>query len=574
MVQAPQDIAAVNSRLDDFLDAAGSLTTIDCVSQHVLESLAKDFSLTDTLKAIVKSDPALTVAVLTSTANTSNQPLTLEQAWQTLPPGRIIASVLATAVHSIDVGSQATQVPQIDRAELWRHSLAVALISRATAGQLWNAEEDSESAYLGGLLHDIGKLVLSGSMPKGLARSWRLARTSDSDLLDAERRVFEFDHTALGRRLAQRLSLSPIVSKCIWLHHLSCQVLSEQSVVPVIFADTLARELSLGQSGNLNLPVTAAEMAGHIGLSPDFLADLRRSIPGELDDAVRLLGLDEPFRPARYMQHLARVVSNIADLQTQLSKTQSDLVEAEDLSLRFAEITRRAAQMFDRKTLDAELAQVASGAAHELNNPLAVIAGRSQILAQQETDPAKKEALELIDQQARQASAITSDLLAAVEPPAPKLQATLLVPIIRKLCAALAGKVQTTNSEVIFDLSDDLPPAFIDPDMFEKSLLEILKNALAALGSQPGRIRVSCHLDQLQEKLLLEVADSGIGMEATVARNVYVPFFSSLPAGRGRGLGLSLAKTFVEANQGRLWLRSHPGEGTTVWMALPLAKEG
>ena len=450
----------------------------------------------------------------------------------------------------------------------------MALISRATAGQLWTAEEDSESAYLGGVLHDIGKLVLSGSMPKGLARSWQLARTSDSDLLDAERRVFEFDHTALGRRLAQRLSLSPIVSKCIWLHHLSCQVLSEQSVVPVIFADTLARELSLGQSGNLNLPVTAAEMAGHIGLSPDFLADLRRSIPGELDDAVRLLGLDEPFRPARYMQHLARVVSNIADLQTQLSKTQSDLVEAEDLSLRFAEITRRAAQMFDRKTLDAELAQVASGAAHELNNPLAVIAGRSQILAQQETDPAKKEALELIDQQARQASAITSDLLAAVEPPAPKLQATLLVPIIRKLCAALAGKVQTTNSEVIFDLSDDLPPAFIDPDMFEKSLLEILKNALAALGSQPGRIRVSCHLDQLQEKLLLEVADSGIGMEATVARNVYVPFFSSLPAGRGRGLGLSLAKTFVEANQGRLWLRSHPGEGTTVWMALPLAKEG
>jgi signal transduction histidine kinase len=138
----------------------------------------------------------------------------------------------------------------------------------------------------------------------------------------------------------------------------------------------------------------------------------------------------------------------------------------------------------------------------------------------------------------------------------------------------LAGKAQATNSEVISDLSDDLPPALIDPDMFEKSLLEILKNALAALGSQPGRIRVSCYLDQLQEKLLLEVADSGIGMEATVARNVFVPFFSSLPAGRGRGLGLSLAKTFIEANQGRLWLRSHPGEGTTVWMALPLAKEG
>ena len=63
-------------------------------------------------------------------------------------------------------------------------------------------------------------------------------------------------------------------------------------------------------------------------------------------------------------------------------------------------------------------------------------------------------------------------------------------------------------------------------------------------------------------------------MDPTVARNAFVPFFSFAPAGRGRGLGLTRAKAFVEANQGRLWLRSHPGQGTTVWMALPLTKDG
>ena len=574
MAQEPQDIAVATSRLYDFLDAAGPLTTIDCVGQRVVSLLAKNFDLTDALKDIVKLDPALTVAVLSTAAKSVGRSMKLEEAWEVLPPGRIVSSVLTTAVASIDVRAQTRQDPQVDRLGLWRHSVAVALISRAVSEQLGDDEEDGEGAYLAGLLHDLGKLILAGSMPKGLGRCWQLARNSDFDILEAERQVFEFDHTALGQRLAQRLSLPADVSTCIWLHHLSHQLLSEQSIRPVIFADTLARELSLGQSGNLNLPVTAAEMAEEVGLSPDFLADLQRRIPEELDDAGQLLGLDEPFRPGEYVQDLAKVLSNIGELQTLSAKMRDELAEAEDLCRRFAEITRRAGQMFDRKALDAELAEVASGAAHELNNPLTVISGRSQILAKQETDPDKKEALELIDQQARRASAIASELLAAVEPGEPKLEATDVVPIIRKLCAALAGKAQSTNSEVIFDLPDELPPAFIDPDMFEKSLLEILKNALASLGQEPGSIRVDCRLDQLQEKLLLEVADSGIGMDARMARNAFVPFFSSMPAGRSRGLGLTLAKTFIEANQGRLWLRSRPGEGTTVWLSLPLAKEG
>ncbi len=151
---------------------------------------------------------------------------------------------------------------------------------------------------------------------------------------------------------------------------------------------------------------------------------------------------------------------------------------------------------------------------------------------------------------------------------------TQLEPIIRRLCAALAGKAQAGDSEVICELPSHLPDALIDPEMFEQSLLEILKNALTALGEKPGTICVRCRVDEVQEKVSLEVADSGIGMDPAVARKALVPFFSFAPAGRGRGLGLSRAKAFMEANQGRLWLRSQPGQGTTVWMTLPLAKDG
>ncbi len=588
MASDQDDIASLDSRLDSFLDALGPLSTISAVARLVLELLAEDLNSTEKLKTIVRYDPILTAAVLSAAATHPEKSLTLDQAWQILPSVQILSAVLRTAVASIDVQPH-HQAGSLNRAELWRHSLAVALISRAAAQRLTGESEPlapkpdqppkPERAYTAGLLHDLGKLVLSMAVPKSLSRAWQLARTGGQDLLDAERRVFDFDHTTLGRRLARNLHLPASLAKTIWLHHHPWQTLPEQSYLPlVIFADTLARQLALGESGNLDLSCDAAELADQIGLDSECLTDLSRSIPQELDDAVRALALDEPAEPQRSIQALARLLSRItklhAQLKDELAQQLTQLADAEKLSQRFAEIARQAAPKLDRKTLDTELAQVAAGAAHELNNPLAVIAGRSQILAKQETDPRKKKTLELIGSQARQASDIAAELLTAVQPPVPSPKPTQLEPIIRRLCAALAGKAQAGDSQVNCDLPSHLPPAFIDPEMFEQSLLEVLKNALAALADRPGTICVRCRVDELQEKLTLEVADSGIGMDPAVARNAFVPFFSFAPAGRGRGLGLTRAKAFIEANQGRLWLRSHPGQGTTVWMALPLAKNG
>ena len=589
MASDQDDIASLDSRLDSFLDALGPLSTVSSVARLVLELLAEDLSPSEDLKTIVRYDPILTAAVLSAAATGPEKPLTLVEAWQILPPAQILSAVLRTAVAGIDIqADQATS--SLDRPGLWRHSLAVALISRAaaqrlaahTAGPLepkTGQSAETELAYTAGLLHDLAKLLLSTAMPKSLSRTWQLARTGGEDLLDAERRVFHFDHTTLGRRLARNLHLPSSLAKTIWLHHHPCQMLPEHSYLPlVIFADTLAHELSLGESGNLDLPVTAAELADQIGLTSDCLAELSRNIPQELDDAAQALALDEPAEPQQSIQALARVVANTtrlhAQLKDELAQQSTQLADAEGLSHRFAEITRQAAHKLDRKALDAELAQVAVGAAHELNNPLAVIAGRCQILAKQETDPQKKEALELIGSQARQAADIASELLGAVQPPTPSQKPTQLEPIIRKLCAALAGKAQASDSEVTCELPSHLPAALIDSEMFEQSLLEVLKNALAALAEKPGTICVRCRVDELQEKVTLQVADSGIGMDAAVARNAFVPFFSFAPAGRGRGLGLTRAKAFIEANQGRLWLRSRPGQGTTVWMALPLAKKG
>ena len=485
----------------------------------------------------------------------------------------------------------------LDQTELWTHSLAVALITRAAAEHLSGKTErvihlgeqqpaQSELAYSAGLLHDLGKLALSGPLPKSLARTWTLARSSGQDLLDAERQILGFDHTALGQALGQRLRLPQILRDCIWLHHHLPQTLpaqlAGQTLLPlVIFADTLARELSLGQSGNDQFYFSAAELAEQIGLGQELLERLRQSVPQQVDDARLELQLDDPPQRSAEISALGRIVAQVSKAQARLKQNENDLTRcrgqlarAENLCREFAETARKAADDPDTKTQTTQLSEIASGAGHELNNPLAVIAGRSQVLAQKEKDPQKKKALEVIEQQARSASLIVSQLLEAVEPPQPSPQPTDLVPIIRKLCAALAGKAQASDAQVICQLPDDLPTAFIDPQMFEQSLLEILKNALSALQEKPGTIRLTCQADHLQAKLTLEVADSGIGMDAAVARKAFVPFFSYKPAGRSRGLGLTRARSLIEANHGSLWIRSRPGRGTSVWMSLPLASKG
>ena len=576
MASEKDDIASLDSRLDGFLNAMGPVSTLSCVGRLALELLANDLSPSEDLKTIVKYDPILTAAVLST--KHPEQPLSIDQAWQILPPMQIVSAVLKIAVASIDVRPQ-PQAGEIDRAQLWRHSLAVALVSRAAAGR---STSDStivqlDLAYTAGLLHDLAKLLLSSAMPKGMSRVWQLVRMGGENLLDAERQVFGFDHTDLGRRLAHNLYLPDVLVKSIWLHHHPWQTLPEQPCLPlVIFADSFARELALGESGNLDLSCDTAELAKQMGLDSNCMSELSQGISQELDDAVRELALDEPAEPQRSVQALVQVVEKMAGicvgLKDEAAQQLAELREVESLSQRFAQITRQAAGKPERKTLDAELAEVAIGAAHELNNPLTVIAGRSQMLAKQETDPKKKEDLELIVSQARRACEIASELLSAVDPGSVSAKPTQLAPIIRKLCAALAGKVQDSGSEVIFELGENLPDVLIDPEMFEQSLLEILKNAMMALDEKPGSICVRCHVDEAQEKVSLEVTDSGIGMTTAVARNAFVPFFSFARAGRGRGLGLTRAKALIEANQGRLWLRSHPGQGTTVWMALPLAK--
>ena len=242
---------------------------------------------------------------------------------------------------------------------------------------------------------------------------------------------------------------------------------------------------------------------------------------------------------------------------------------AEDLSEANRRLHESQHRLLRQRTLGM-IGEMASGAAHELNNPLAVISGRAQMLAGQ-NDPEKVQTYaKIIHEQSHRCSAIVTELLQFASPPSPNPEQVRLRPMLIDLRDELVRERDLSVDRFELSLSDDNLSVWADPSQIKQALFEILSNAQDA--ATPGReqLHVNCSQGSVDEKVIIAVRDNGRGMTADVLRRAFDPFFSDRPAGRGRGMGLCHAYRMVEINGGQLRLESIPGEGTTARIWLPM----
>lgn len=220
------------------------------------------------------------------------------------------------------------------------------------------------------------------------------------------------------------------------------------------------------------------------------------------------------------------------------------------------------------------LGEMAAGAAHEMNNPLAVIHGRAQLLAQQLSEVREKQAAEQISSAAKQLSELVAELHEATTRQRGEPSVVELRPMIDRVITAAGKRLQigaaaekpgVTN--VIVEVDGVPSTVFVDPQMLEPVLEELVVNALQASPTAP--VRVLCEVDALDGRLLLTVKDQGPGMSPKAMRHAFDAFFSERPAGRGRGLGLTRARRLARSMGGDIALHSVPGRGTTATVFLP-----
>jgi len=216
------------------------------------------------------------------------------------------------------------------------------------------------------------------------------------------------------------------------------------------------------------------------------------------------------------------------------------------------------------------LAEIAAGAAHELNNPLSVISGRAQLLAEAESDQEKKRTLEQIYESAGETSAIIEDLMSFAEPPQPRAVQTDIKQMLDEAMHLASQKTNTKQLDIQIVVAEDIKSVFVDSAQIVSALANVISNAIESYIDKPGAIKITANATESCDSVKLQISDVGCGMDAETISKATQPFFSAKPAGRKRGMGLAYTVRFIQLNKGSLNIASETDGGTTVTICLPI----
>jgi signal transduction histidine kinase len=385
-----------------------------------------------------------------------------------------------------------------------------------------------------------------------------------ADPTAAQLKHWGLDHDAIARRLAVRWRLPGWVATVVGHLNLPLRAARTAAADPDLFAvvrlavaeaESRRTDLGLARSADRD------ELLGYLGLD----ADTARRLFREPAPAAEPITSDPDPNP-----HRVPLVRNLLRLAGE-SRRRNGASVVLRLEGRIDELHRGLGELGDEtgtRVRDAKLAglaELAAGAGHEINNPLAVISGIAQRLIRGEPDPERADALRTIVRQTQRIAAILRELMQFARPPRPQpvhFPASDLLSGATKELAPLATERQVRLAV--------LPAADVwldaDPKQLRLSLAAVVRNGIEAV-PKDGWVRVSCEVSGSRVRFLVE--DSGPGLTPEAAEHAFDPFFCGRQAGRGRGLGLPTAWRLVRENGGDLRYDPAPDGVTRFILTVP-----
>jgi two-component system NtrC family sensor kinase len=304
----------------------------------------------------------------------------------------------------------------------------------------------------------------------------------------------------------------------------------------------------------------------------DLESGAQRLSTGDLDQAIPVRSGDEFGKLAASFNVMTGALRNSRAELRDWGHTLEQKVERRTQELRSAQAeTMRGEKL-------ASVGLLASGVAHELNNPLTGILTFSHLVRQKMPDKSTDaEDMDLVIRETKRCAAIIKRLLDFAREKLPEKKFTDLNQVIDDTVRIVEQPAHLRDIEITVHLDRTLPPIWIDADQIKQVIMNMLVNAQHAV-EEKGSITVSTRrsLDPRapagEPKPMVEISivDTGCGIPETNLRRIFDPFFTSKDVGKGTGLGLSVSHGIVEAHGGLIEVESKVGEGSTFRVLLPL----
>ena len=258
------------------------------------------------------------------------------------------------------------------------------------------------------------------------------------------------------------------------------------------------------------------------------------------------------YAPVREGGRIPKVLSLVRDI-TEQRRAQTQLQQAEKL---------------------AAMGQLVSGVAHEINNPAAIISGFAQTLLLDQLTPEQRETIQMVYDEATRIGRITSNLLAFARAGGKERSLVELNETVRRTYALRSYHLATLNISVKLELDDSNPRTWANGSEMQQMLLNLLINAEQALtsGTDPvsGQRVITIRTTTAgEDRVRLQVSDTGPGIPADLHEKIFDPFFTTKPEGSGTGLGLSICYGIAHDHGGRVWLEPGTTQGATFTVELP-----
>lgn len=227
---------------------------------------------------------------------------------------------------------------------------------------------------------------------------------------------------------------------------------------------------------------------------------------------------------------------------------------------------RKMEQVMAQSEKLAVMGQLAAGAAHEIRNPLTSVRGFIQLLRNELQGTPKIEYINIIINEIDRVNTIINEFLKLAKPVVPKRRPTNIKELVEDVRLLVEGEAFLNNITIQEEYADNLTEVMVDGEQIKQVLINAVRNAFEAM-SMGGVLTIRVYQVPHEQRICLEISDTGTGMEESAVNRIFEPFFTTKE--NGTGLGMAVSSEIMKSHEGTIEIKSVVGQGTTVYLCLP-----